>query len=133
MDHSGARATGLRARVLEERQVGARPRVLVSVKQVVDGRVVLVDRLGGQPQAEDPRVEVDVAAGVAGDRGDVVDAFEFHDAAFLRAAAGRYQIVVYTTIAARFHADCVQRTTRSRADPARRAFRGGWDAKRPTY
>ena len=98
MHHAGAGAPGLRARVLEERQVSARPRVLVSVEQVVDGRVILVDRLGGQPQAEDPGVEVDVAAGVAGDRGDVVDAFEFHGAAFLRAAAEE-SVVVCTTIA----------------------------------
>ena len=67
-----------RARVLEEREVGAGAAVLVAVEQVVDARVVLVDRLGGQPQAEHARVEVDVARRVARDRGDVVDAVESH-------------------------------------------------------
>ena len=119
MHHPGAGAPGLRARVLEERQVSAGPRVLVSVEQVVDGRVVLVDRLGGQPQAEDAGVEVDVAAGVAGDRGDVVDAFEFHGAAFLGAAARRYQSC------------CVHNYSGQSA--LQRAVSRGWDAKRPIY
>ena len=74
--HAGAGAAGRRARVLEEGQLGARAAELVGVEQVVDARVVLVDRLGDQPQAEHARVEVDVARRVAGDRGDVVDALE---------------------------------------------------------
>jgi hypothetical protein len=45
---------------------------------VIDGRIVLVDSLGGHPQAEDARVEVDVARRVACDGGDVMDAFEVH-------------------------------------------------------
>jgi hypothetical protein len=45
---------------------------------VIDGRVVLVDRLLYETQPEHPRVEVDVARGVAGDGGDVMDAFELH-------------------------------------------------------
>ena len=56
---------GMRTGILEERQVGARAGLLVAVEEVVDGRVVLVDRLGDQPQAEDPRVEVDVALGAS--------------------------------------------------------------------
>src|SRR5204862_547380 len=44
----------------------------------VDGRVVLVDALLDEPQAEHGRVEVDVAGRVARDRGDVVNAFELH-------------------------------------------------------
>jgi hypothetical protein len=46
---------------------------------VVDGRVVLVDGLLDQAQAEPIDVEVDVRLRVARDRGDVVDAFESHD------------------------------------------------------
>ena len=40
------------ARVLEERDVGAGAALLVRVEEVVDGRVVLVDRLLDQPQSE---------------------------------------------------------------------------------
>jgi hypothetical protein len=69
-----------RARVLEERQLGARVALLVGEEEVVDGRVVLVDRLGHQAQAQHAGVEVDVAGGVAGDRRDVVDAVEPHGA-----------------------------------------------------
>ena len=79
--HPGAGPAGLGVRVLEEGQVGAGAGLLVAVEEVVDGRVVLVDGLGGQPQAEDARVEVDVARRVAGDRGDVVDAVELHGTA----------------------------------------------------
>ena len=78
--HPGARAARDGARVLEEGQLGAGMALLVGVEQVVDGRVVLVDRLGHQAQPEHARVEVDVAGGVAGDRGDVVDAVEAHGA-----------------------------------------------------
>jgi hypothetical protein len=63
-------------RVLEEGQLGARAPLLVGVEQVVDARVVLVDRLGGQTETEDARVEVEVPERVPGDRRDVVDAFE---------------------------------------------------------
>ncbi len=76
VDHARAGAAGDRARVLEERQVGAGRGVLVAVEEVVDARIVLVDRLRGQPQPQHARVEVDVAAGVAGDGADVVDAVE---------------------------------------------------------
>ncbi len=72
----GAGAAGLRAGVLEERDVRAGRAVLVGVEEVVDARVVLVDRLLDQPQTEHARVEVDVAASVAGDQGDVVDAVD---------------------------------------------------------
>jgi hypothetical protein len=76
VDHAGARPAGRRARVLEEGQLGARAPLLVGVEQVVDARVVLVDRLGGQAKTEDARVEVEVPERVPGDRRDVVDAFE---------------------------------------------------------
>jgi hypothetical protein len=45
---------------------------------VVDGRIVLIDRLLDQPEAEDAGVEVHVPGRIAGDQGDVVDAFEPH-------------------------------------------------------
>src|ERR1700680_715170 len=66
------------ARVLEECQVRSRRALLVSVEQVVDGRVVLVDGLLDHPQAKHPGVELDVLASVAGDGGDVVYALELH-------------------------------------------------------
>ncbi len=66
------------ARVLEERDVAARRSVLVRVEEVVDGRVVLVDRLLHEPQPENARVEVDVSRRVAGDARHVMDAVERH-------------------------------------------------------
>jgi len=72
------------AGVLEERQVGAGARALVAVEEVVDARIVLVDRLRRHPQAEHACVEVDVARGVAGDGADVVDAVEVHGAPYTR-------------------------------------------------
>ena len=62
VDHPGAGPPAPRARVLEERDVGAGAALLVRVEQVVDGRVVLVDRLLDEPQPEDADVELDVAA-----------------------------------------------------------------------
>ena len=64
---------GRRAGVLEEGQVGAGVPLLVGEEEVVDGRVVLVDGFLDQPQAHHAGVEVDVALGVLGDRGDVVN------------------------------------------------------------
>src|SRR5918994_2775637 len=78
MDHAGPGPAGDRARILEEGEVRAGTRELVAIEEVVDARVVLVDRLCGQPQAEDARVVVDVARGVARDRRDVVDTVEVH-------------------------------------------------------
>ena len=75
-----------RARVLEERDVGAGAAELVRVEQVVDGRIVLVDGLLDHPEAQHARVEVDVAGRVAGDRRDVMDAFELHVAAIIATA-----------------------------------------------
>ena len=67
-----------RAGVLEEGQVGARIAALVGEEEVVDGRVVLVDGFLDQPQAQHAGVEVDVALGVLGDRGYVVNALQLH-------------------------------------------------------
>ncbi len=83
--HPGAGAAGRGARVLEERDVRARRPLLVRVEEVVDGRVVLVDRLLHEAQAEGARVVVDVLWRVARDRRDVVDAFELH-----RVSSDRY-------------------------------------------
>ena len=68
------------AGILEERDVAPGRPVLVGVEEVVDGRVVLVDGLLHEPQAEDARVEVDVPRRIAGDARDVVDAVERHRA-----------------------------------------------------
>ena len=76
--HAGAGPATAGARVLEERDVGAGAALLVRVEEVVDGRVVLVDGLLDHAQAEHARVEVDVAGGIAGDAGHVVDSFETH-------------------------------------------------------
>jgi len=62
------------ARPDEEGHDRARPSELVAVVEVVRAGVVEVDRLLDQPQAQHPDVEVDVALGVAGDRGHMVDA-----------------------------------------------------------
>ena len=80
MHHPGAGLALPRARVLEEGDVVARRALLVAVEEVVDGRVVLVDALLDEAQAQDAGVEVEVARGVAGDRGDVVHAVELHAA-----------------------------------------------------
>ena len=78
VDHPRPGASLGHARVLEEGEVGAGVALLVGVEEVVDGRVVLVDRLLDQPQSHYARIEVDVALGVLGDRRDVVDALELH-------------------------------------------------------
>ena len=78
VNHSCACTALARARVLEEGDVRARVAALVGVEEVVDGRVVLVDRLLDEPQPEYAGVELDVPWRVRGDRGDVVDALELH-------------------------------------------------------
>ena len=78
VDHPRPGPAAARVRVLEEGDVGAGASGLVRIEQVVDGRVVLVDRLLDEPQAEQPRVELDVAGRIAGDARDVVDAFQLH-------------------------------------------------------
>src|SRR4051794_18275092 len=78
MDHPAPRLAGSRVRILEERDVRAGPPFLVGVEEVVDGRVVLVDGLLHEPQAEDARVEVDVPRRIARDARHVMDAVEPH-------------------------------------------------------
>jgi hypothetical protein len=89
MHHPGAGPPRDRPRVLEEGDVGACVAALVGVEQVVDGRVVLIDRLGDQPEPEHARVEVEVADRVAGDRGDVVDALQLHCALLQQSSSRR--------------------------------------------
>src|SRR5438874_12028571 len=79
VDHPVPGTPGHRARVLEERQVEAGIALLVSVEEVVDRGVVLVDRLLDEAQPEHARVEVHVAWSIARDRGDVMDALELHE------------------------------------------------------
>ena len=76
--HPRARPARDRAWVLEEGEVAAGASDLVRVEQVVDGRIVLVDRLLDEPEPEDARVEVEVPGRVARDRRDVVDPLESH-------------------------------------------------------
>src|SRR5919108_1106849 len=78
MDHPGAGAAAGCRGELEEGDVGARAALLVGVEEVVDRRLVLVDRLLDEAQAERAGVEVDVALRVGRDRGDVVDSLELH-------------------------------------------------------
>jgi hypothetical protein len=47
--HPGTRTPSRQAGILEEGEVGARAPELVRVEQVVDGRIVLVDRLLDEP------------------------------------------------------------------------------------
>ena len=89
VDHPRAGPAGARVRILEERDVRARGAFLVRVEEVVDGGVILVDRLLHHPQPEHPHVEVDVARRIAGDRRDVVDAFELHTVALSTASSAR--------------------------------------------
>jgi len=76
--HAAAGTSRPGMRILEEGQVAAGAPLLVGVEEVVDGRIVLVDGLLHEPQAENADVEVDVAGRVAGDAGDVVDTLEAH-------------------------------------------------------
>ena len=64
--------------ILEEREIAAGAALLVGVEQVVDRGVVLVHGLLHESEAQHADVEVDVAGGVTGDAGDVVDALEPH-------------------------------------------------------
>jgi hypothetical protein len=77
-DHPAAGPAGAGARVLEEGDVRPGAAALVGVEEVIDGGVVLVDRLLDHSQAQHPRVEVDVARCVGGDARNVVDAVELH-------------------------------------------------------
>src|SRR5690606_28866373 len=66
--------------VLEEGHVETGRALVVTVEQVVDVGVVLVDRLGHQAHPQNPGVEVEVGRCVAGYRRNVMDAIELHRA-----------------------------------------------------
>ena len=78
VDHPVASASTGDAGVLEERDVAPGRAALVSVEEVVNGRVVLVHGLLDHAQSEHAGVEVDVARRVAGDAGHMVDPVEVH-------------------------------------------------------
>src|SRR6266446_1905681 len=78
MDHALAGPARPRAWVFEEGQVESGAALVVAVEEVVDRRVVLVDRLLDQAQTQPARVEVHVGLRIAGDRCDVMNAFELH-------------------------------------------------------
>ena len=109
--HPRARAAAAGARILEERDVRAGTAVLVRVEEVVDGRVVLVDRLLHHPQPEHAGVEVDVPGRVAGDAGHVVNAFEAASSPFARVRLARAP----PGVASRAHAALVRSSTRPEA------------------
>ena len=89
VDHPVSGLAGPCVRVLEEGDVRARVPLLVGVKEVVDGRVVLVHGLLHEPQPEDAGVEVDVPRSVGRDARHVVDAVEPHVASSSSFAASR--------------------------------------------
>jgi hypothetical protein len=74
--HPGTGLAATHAWILEKRDVAAGCPGLVGVEEVVDGRVVLIHRLLDESEAQDTRVEVDVARRVAGDARDVVDSVQ---------------------------------------------------------
>src|SRR5204863_3205133 len=78
VDHPVAGSARGDPRILEEGDVRAGIPLLVRVEEVVDGRVVLVDRLLHHPQAENARIEVDVRLRLSGDRGDVMYPLQAH-------------------------------------------------------
>src|SRR5207249_4680386 len=79
VDHPGACTAPHQAWIFKEGEVGPGASVLVRVEEVVDGGVVLVDRLLDQAHAHDAGVEADILGCVGRDRADVMDAVElFH-------------------------------------------------------
>src|SRR2546429_4802424 len=79
MDHPGACTAPRQAWIFKEGEVGPGASFLVGVEEVVDGGVVLVDRLLDQAHAHDAGVEEQIFRGVGRDRAYVVDAVQwFH-------------------------------------------------------
>ena len=64
---------------IEKSQICPRRAGAVGVEQVVGREVILVDGFFNQAQAEVTGVEIMVVACVRGDRGDVMEAVEFHE------------------------------------------------------
>ncbi len=65
----------------EEGEDGAGRAGLIAIIEVIGAGIVEIDGLLHQPQAEGLGVELDIAARIAGNRGDVVDAMVVHDSA----------------------------------------------------
>jgi hypothetical protein len=65
--HPATSCPSLRVWELEEREIRSGLAVLISVEQVIDAGVVLVDRLGRETEPEDLGVERDVPARVCRD------------------------------------------------------------------
>jgi hypothetical protein len=84
MDHPGPRPARSRARIFEERDVRAWGPFLIRVEEVVDGRIVLVDRLLNHPEPQRAGVEAHVLGSVPGDAGHMMNAFQLHCASLLR-------------------------------------------------
>ena len=78
VNHAGSRPPGTGSGILEKGDVRAGVALLVSVEEMVDGGVVLVDALFHQPQPQDPRVEIDVPGRIRRDASDVVDPLQPH-------------------------------------------------------
>src|SRR6266571_5060936 len=83
VDHPRARTSAHQAWIFKEGQVRTRAAIFIRVKEVVDRRVVLVDRLLDEPQAHDPGIELEVLSGVGGDGADVVDTVQWFHARYL--------------------------------------------------
>src|SRR5207245_2254988 len=88
VDHPRARAALSQAWILEEGEVGAGASFLVGVEEVVDGGVVLVNRLLDQAHAHDAGVEEQVLRGVGRDRAYVVDAVQWFHVSLVSYPAG---------------------------------------------
>ncbi len=88
VDHAGSGPARPGAGELEPGQDRPGGALLIAEVQVVGIRGVEIDRLLDQAQAEDVGVEVDVAAGVAGDHGQMVHAFKLHGVSVLLAGVG---------------------------------------------
>jgi hypothetical protein len=89
VDHPVAVPAARDPGVVEEREVAAGVAAFVGVEQVVDGGVVLVDRLLHEAQTHHARVEVDVRRRIGRDRGDVMDPLELHVLRGFPKSAGR--------------------------------------------
>src|SRR5450631_2865408 len=76
VDHPGPCTSSRHPRVFKEGHISSGAGLLVRVEEVIDGGVVLVDRLLDQPKAEYAGIKSHVARRVGSDGRDVVDAVE---------------------------------------------------------
>jgi hypothetical protein len=61
---------------------------MIRVEEVVNGGVVLIDRLLDQSQTQKAGIELDILRSVSGDGGDMVDPLKLHSC--LLRCSGRY-------------------------------------------